>query len=194
MGKGEGYNLDASDQEFLRALHEEKVTAQKERSDYVTRKMAFVTVLFGLSSLDLGIRISFAEIYWLLYFIPLVSICYDSYIMSADARVKRIGAFLGRHPKSVAGDVEKQWEHFSTMYRSAFAPFTDMFLSILVTLAAAIYLYSQQHPVVGNVRILFAAWMVISQTIIVGLWIKHRYLIREIDRYNPAAELSFAMF
>ncbi len=169
----------------MRALHEEKVTAQNERANYVTRKMAFVTVLFTLSSINVEIKI--AEVYWLLYFIPLVAICYDSYIMSADARVKRIGAFLGRHPKSVAGEVEKQWERFSSSYRSAFAPFTDMFLSVLVTIAAAIYLYSQQHPgFEDGLRVLFSTWLVISLAIITLLWIKHRGLIRQIDRYDPA--------
>jgi hypothetical protein len=178
--------LEANDQEFLRALHDEKVTAQKERSEYVTRKMAFVTVLFGVSSLEFGVKIAIAQIYWLLYFRPLVAICYDSYIMSADARVKRIGAFLGKHPRSVAGEVEKQWEHFSTKYRSAFAPFTDMFLSILVTIAAALYLYTQQRPLSGDLEVLFSCWFVLSLAIIIGLWIKHRYLIKELDCYNPS--------
>jgi hypothetical protein len=148
--------------------------------------MAFVTVLFTVSSINAEIQI--AEIYWLLYFIPLVAICYDSYIMSADARVKRIGAFLGRHPDSVAGVVEKQWEHFSTRYRSAFAPFTDMFLSILVTIAAAIYLYSQQHSVFNEgIKLLFASWLVVSLTVITGLWLKHRGLIKQIDSYDPSS-------
>ncbi len=88
--------MNESDQEFLRALHEEKIRTQNERADYVTRKLAFITVLFGISSVDLGIKI--ADLCWLLYFIPLVAISYDLYIMSADSRIKRIGIFLGRHP------------------------------------------------------------------------------------------------
>jgi hypothetical protein len=67
--------MDESDREFRRALHEEKIRTQNERAEYVTRKLAFITVIFGISSVNLGIEI--ADIYWLLYFIPLVAICYD---------------------------------------------------------------------------------------------------------------------
>jgi hypothetical protein len=182
-----GNTTDSRDQELLRALHEEKVTAQHERASYVTRKMAFVTVLFGLSSLSLGIEI--ARIYWLLYFIPLVAICYDSYIMAADARVKRIGAFLARQP--VAGEVEREWERFSAVYRSSFSPFTDTALSIVVTVAAAIYLFSQQQPPRGGaLRLLFALWLVGSLLATLLLWSRHRELLKRIDRYEeerPAA-------
>ena len=58
--------MEPNDQEFLRALHEEKIRTQTERADYITKKLAFVTVLFGLSSFNMGITI--AEIYWLLLF------------------------------------------------------------------------------------------------------------------------------
>lgn len=77
-------------------------------------------MLFGLSSFNLGITI--AKIYWLLYFIPLVSICYDLYIMSADSRIKRIEAFLGRHNCSQAGDAENEWVRFCINYRDGLAP------------------------------------------------------------------------
>jgi len=107
--------MEENDQEFLRALHEEKIRTQNERTQLVTMKLAFITVLFGLSSVNVGIDIS--DIFWLLYFVPLVAISYDLYIMSADSRIKRVGIFLGRNPVSLTGKAEREWERFCTSYR-----------------------------------------------------------------------------
>ena len=174
--------MEPNDQEFLRALHEEKIRTQTERADYITKKLAFITVLFGLSSFNLGITI--AEIYWLLYFIPLVAICYDLYIMSADSRIKRIGTFLGRHPGSLAGEAERQWERFCIYYRDGLAPSANMFFSIVVTIAAAVFISTQQSLGDHGFKVFFAVWLVISILTIVALWIRHRNLIRNIGEYG----------
>ena len=58
--------MEENDQEFLRALHEEKIENANERTRLVTMKLAFITVLFGLSSVNVGIDIS--DIFWLLFF------------------------------------------------------------------------------------------------------------------------------
>ncbi len=174
--------MEANDQEFLRALHEEKIRTQDERADYITRKLAFITVLFGLSSMNLGIPI--ADFYWLLYFVPLVAICYDLYIMSADSRIKRIGTFLGRHPGSIAGEGERQWEKFCFSYRDGLSPSANMFFSIIVTLAAAVFIRTQQSPHSYQFKVLFASWLVISILAIVALWLRHRELIRRISEYG----------
>lgn len=176
--------MDPKDQEFLRALHEEKMRTQAERANYVTRKLAFITAIFGLSSINIGIKI--AEIYWLLYFIPMVSICYDLYIMSADSRIKRIGTFLGRHPGSVAGTGERNWEKFCVCYRDSLAPSANILFSIVVTIAAAVFIRSQNLAVTGSMRIVFATWLVASISIIVALWIKHTALIRKLVDYRPS--------
>ena len=175
--------MEESDREFLRALHEEKIRTQNERADYVTRKLAFVTVLFGISSVNLGIKI--ADIYWLIYFIPLVAISYDLYIMSADSRIKRIGIFLGKHPASRAGTAEREWEHFCTDYRDGIAPSANIFFSIIVTLAAAMFVHSQQPALDGYLKLGFAAWLTFSLAAIIGLWIRHQDLIKKIGEYEP---------
>lgn len=175
--------MEDSDQEFLRALHEEKIRTQNERADYVTRKLAFVTVLFGISSVDLGIKI--ADLCWILYFIPLVAISYDLYIMSADSRIKRIGIFLGRHPVSRAGMAEREWEQFCIAYRDGLAPSANMFFSIIVTVAAAIFIHSQQIWLIGERKLWFASWLAISLAIIVWLWMRHRVQIKSIGDYEP---------
>jgi hypothetical protein len=177
--------MEANDQEFLRALHEEKIRTQTERADYITRKLAFVTVLFGLSSMNLGVSI--ADFCWLLYFIPLVAICYDLYIMSADSRIKRIGTFVGRYPGSMAGEAERQWEKFCIAYRDSLSPSANMFFSIIVTLAAAVFIRTQQSSDSHEFKVLFAAWLVISMLAIVALWLRHMDIIRRLSEYGANA-------
>jgi len=175
--------LEENDQEFLRALHEEKIRTQNERAKLVTMKLAFVTVLFGLSSVNL--KIDMADIFWLIYFVPLVSISYDLYIMSADSRIKRIGIFLGRHPGSLAGKAEQEWERFCFSYRDSLAPSANMFFSVIVTLGAAAFIHSQQSWTEKFVRLWFAVWLVLSLAVIIALWMRHQTLIKNIGNYEP---------
>ena len=175
--------MKENDNEFLRALHEEKIRTQNERAELITVKLAFITVLFGLSSVNLGIQIT--DIFWLLYFVPLVAISYDLYIMSADSRIKRIGIFLGRHPDSLAGKAEKEWEKFCASYRDGLAPSANIFFSIIVTLGAAVIIHTQQNWTENFLRLWFAVWLVISLAVIITLWIRHQKLIRSIGDYEP---------
>ena len=77
------------DQEFLHTLHIEKIRTQNERAELVKKKLAFITVFFGIGSVNFGFRIE--DLSWLLYFVPLIAICFDLEIMSANSRIKRIG-------------------------------------------------------------------------------------------------------
>jgi hypothetical protein len=168
--------MEANDNEFLRALHEEKIRTQSERSGYLNQKLALVTVLLGLSIVNM--RLGFQDIYWILYFIPMLAVCYDLFFMSADWRIKRIGAFLGRHPMSLAGDAEKQWEDFCVSYQDGITSFTNMLFSCLVTLAAGAFVLSLQAPLISREsKILFAAWLVISLLVTVGIWFRHHKII-----------------
>ena len=175
--------MEENDQEFLRALHEEKIRTQNERAKLITMKLAFVTVLFGLSSVNMKIEI--ADIFWLIYFVPLVSISYDLYIMSADSRIKRIGIFLGRHPVSLAGKAEQEWERFCTSYRDSLAPSANMFFSVIVTLGAAAFIHSQQTWTERFMRLWFAVWLVLSLSVIIAMWMRHQTLIKNIGDYKP---------
>jgi hypothetical protein len=175
--------LEENDSEFLRALHEEKIRTQNERADFVTRKLAFITVLFGISTVNLGINL--ADVCWFLYFVPLVAISYDLYIMSADSRIKRIGIFLGRNPLSKAGKAEQEWEKFCTSSRDDLAPSANMFFSAIVTAAAAVFIRSQQTWLQGYGRLWFALWLVLSLAVIVGLWMRHRFQMRRLGKYKP---------
>lgn len=175
--------MEENDQEFLRALHEEKIRTQNERAKLITMKLAFITVLFGLSSMNMKIEI--ADIFWLIYFVPLVAISYDLYIMSADSRIKRVGVFLGRHPVSLAGKAEQEWERFCTSYRDSMAPSANMFFSVIVTLGAAAFIHTQQSWTEKFIRLWFAVWLVLSLAVIIALWMRHQMLIKNIGDYKP---------
>src|SRR5512136_1309846 len=133
-----GSGIEENDQEFLRAIHEEKIRTQNERTKLITMKLAFITALFGISSVDLEIDIQ--DLFLLLYFVPLVAISYDLYIMSADSRIKRIGIFLGRNPASLAGQAEREWERFCSKFRDEIAASANILFSAIVTLGAAAFI------------------------------------------------------
>jgi hypothetical protein len=183
--------MEENDQEFLRAIHEEKIRTQNERTQLITMKLAFITVLFGLSSVDMGIDIK--EIFWLLYFVPLVAISYDLYIMSADSRIKRVGVFLGKNPISLAGHAEKEWEQFCSSYRDSIAPSANMFFSTIVTLGAAAFIHSQADWMERPMRLWFAIWLVTSLAVIIALWMRHQTLIKNISDYEPLEEKNKQM-
>jgi hypothetical protein len=167
-----------NEQEFLQTLHKEKIRTQNERANLVQKKLAFITVFFGIGSVNFGFRIE--GFFWILYFVPLVAICFDLYIMSADSRIKRIGAFLGRHPQSDAGKAEQEWERFCTVHRDNIALFANIIYSIIGTLCSAILIHAQQSLIHVYMQLWFSIWLIASITVIIGLWRKHQTFIKSI--------------
>lgn len=174
--------MEENDQEFLRAIHEEKIRTQNERTQLVTMKLAFITVLFGVSSVDMGINIK--DLFWILYFVPLVAISYDLYIMSADSRIKRVGVFLGKNPQSHAGKAEREWERYSSICRDEIAPSANMFFSAIVTIGAAAFIYSQGGGTERLMQLWFSVWLVASLALIIVLWMRYQTLIKKIGDYQ----------
>jgi hypothetical protein len=174
--------VEGNDQEFLRAIHEEKIRTQNERTKLITMKLAFITVLFGINYVDMGIDI--LDLFWLLYFVPLVAISYDLYIMSADSRIKRIGIFLGRSPASIAGKAEMEWERFCSTFKDGMAPSANMLFSAIVTLGAAAFIHSQTGICGRLTQLLFSIWLISSLSAIIFLWIRHKSLIDKISDYK----------
>jgi hypothetical protein len=178
--------MDGNDLEFLRALHEEKIRTQNERTQLTTMKLAFVTVLFGVSSLNnMVIGMDLSAAFWLLYFVPVVAMSYDLYIMSADSRIKRVGIFLGRNPVALAGKAEMEWERFCASYRDSIAPFAHLFYSNIVTMGAAVFILSKGNWSERYMQLWFALWLVASLTAIIVMWIRHWHIIRNIGNYRP---------
>lgn len=170
--------------EFLQSLHNEKIKTQSERATYVNSKLAFVIGLFGLGSLKIGT----VESHWLLYLIPLVAIGYDLYIRAADLSIKKMGVFLRRHPQSGTGESEKAWENFSVKCRDRIAPIANTLFTLVVTVAAAIYIYAQNQVKTEIFWIGFFSWVVIFLSITIWLWSSHRKIVRQIDNYKPSSE------
>ncbi len=170
--------MEKNDQEFLQTLHKEKIRAQEERANLVQKKLAFITVFFGIGSVNVGFQIE--DLFWLLYFVPLVAICFDLYIMSADSRIKRIGAFLGRHPQSDAGKAEQEWERFCAVHRDNIAPSAHIIFSIIGTLCSAILIHAQQSLIHTNMQLWFSIWLIASIAVIIGLWWRHQAFIKSI--------------
>jgi len=170
--------------EFLRALHEEKIRAQNERAELIGMKLTFIVVLFGVSSLDLGIK--FEDLYWLIYFIPMIAISHDLYIMSADLRIKRIGRFLGKHSMSLAGDAEIEWENFCIKYTDNIGPSANMFFSFIVTVSAAVFIYIQENEMQRYFQIWFSAWLIASLSLIMTLWLNHKVRVMRIGELHAS--------
>jgi len=170
--------MEKNDQEFLQTLHKEKIRTQEERANLVQKKLAFITVLFGIGSVNVGFQIE--DLFWLLYFVPLVAICFDLYIMSADSRIKLIGAFLGRHPQSDAGKAEQEWERFCTVHRDNIAPSANIIFSIIGTLCSAILIHAHQSLIHTNMQLWYSIWLIASIAVIIGLWRRHQAFIRGI--------------
>jgi hypothetical protein len=173
------YKTKNIDQEFLHTLHKEKIRTQNERAELVKKKLAFITIFFGIGSINFGFRIE--DLSCLLYFVPLVAIGFDLEIMSANSRIKRIGVFLGRHPQSDAGKSEREWEHFCAIYRDYLAPSANTIFSIIGTLCAAILIHAQQSLVHMDIQLWFAIWLIASMSVIIGLWWRHQTLINSIE-------------
>jgi hypothetical protein len=170
--------------EFLRALHEEKIRAQNERAELISKKLTFIVVLFGVSSLDLGIK--FEDLYWLIYFIPMIAISHDLYIMSADLRIKRIGRFLGKNSLSLAGDSEIEWENFCIKYTDNIGPSANMFFSFIVTVSAAVFIYVQKTEMQRYFQIWFSAWLIASLSVIMTLWLNHKVRVMSIGELHAS--------
>lgn len=168
--------MEKNDQEFLQTLHKEKIRTQNERADLVKKKLAFITVFFGIGSANIGFQIE--GLFWILYFVPLVAVCFDLYIMSADSRIKRIGAFLGRHPQSDAGKAEKEWENFCVVHRDYIATAANIIFSIIGTLCSAVLIHAQQSLIQANMQLLFSIWLIASLAVIIGLWWRHQAFIK----------------
>ena len=96
-----------------------------------------------------------------------------------------MGAFLRKHPLSGTGKSEKAWEDFSVRCRDTVAPFANTLFTLVVTVAAAMYIYVQEQVKSEGFWIGFALWFAVCLLTIVGLWLSHRDLVKQIDRYEP---------
>jgi len=167
--------------EFLQSLHEEKIKTQGERANYITSKFAFITGLFGLGALKIGV-IDFSM---LLYFIPLVAIGYDLYIRAADLSIKKMGAFLRSNPQAGTTEIEQAWEKFAAENRDKLAQLATTLFSFIIIIGAAVFIFLQQgshKPTIFWVG--FLLWFIISLIVNGLLWKSHRDQVKKLDNYR----------
>ncbi len=140
--------------EFLKHIHEEKLRTLEARTTYTIQKLAFVTGLLGLGSLN--IKVGNIDFGLLVYLTPWVAIAFDFYIMGEDYSVKRIGAFLGVKSSE---HLEKQWEQWVAKNRDPFGPWAMPILTTLIFIGSAII--ASQQPGAAQSPF-FAVWLLAS--------------------------------
>jgi hypothetical protein len=174
--------MDESGQELLRMLHKERNRTQNERSKLIIQKLTFITIFFGIGSVSMGIRIE--DIFWLLYFIPPLAICYDLHLMSSDSRIERIDVFLGRHPISTAGKAEHEWTYFCSAFRDSLFTSANALFTLITTAGAGLFIYSQHIWTHRVSEFWFYTWLIVFMAIIIGLWVKHEMFLKDIGKYG----------
>jgi hypothetical protein len=164
--------MDASLNEFLQTLHNEKSETMIERSRYVREKIVFILGIMGFGSLNFGI----AGIHSLsiLYMVPLVAFGYDLYINAADEGIKRIGAFFGAQ-KSCSTTSEKNYEKYVRIRRGKNAPIANVLFSLIGTIGAGFMLF------LSDGMIIQLWWFVLWSMAIIGMNFIHKMNMRIFD-------------
>lgn len=160
---------------FLNHIHDEKVKTQSERASFIISKLAFVTGFFGLGSLKIENSIN---LNWLLFFVPVIAICYDLYINASDSSIKKIGAFVKRNESIGISELEKDWEMFSAKERDVFAPIANFIVTIVIIFAACIGTYFSLNKVM-DAWIFWYAFVLIAE---IFIWIAHKKYISKLDK------------
>jgi hypothetical protein len=187
-------DIEASETEFIKHLHTEKLKAEEARTTYTLRKLAYATTLLGLGSLDfdLGQIIDAGNVTaagnihlgLLLYLAPWVALASDLYILAEDYSVKRFGAFLWKNSPDVS---ERGWEEWVSENRDPFGPIAMPTLTTVLLVAAALILWaggSAAGPI-------FSGWLILTPLATWGLYFYYRGrrgLVRKNARTIPVAD------
>gem|GEM_PF-3545831 len=131
------------DQEMLRQLREEMLAVQERRHAYSLRKLSFAIALFGVGSVSIA-NVDFAP---LLYFVPLIALVFDVYILVEDHRIKRIGEFI-RLEESGSSTEAQKWQRWVRSHPNRLAPFAAPLVTGVMLLAAAMLLWSRKANLV----------------------------------------------
>ena len=127
-----------SDIEFLNRMHEEKLASQKRRSEFNIKKFVFIGALFTVGAAKLPEEIDLSLI---LYIVPLISICFDLYILGEDYGIKRIGGFISLNYQNT---IDSNWEDWVGKKRDPFATFAVPLLSLVILVACCAILWKTE--------------------------------------------------
>ena len=127
------------DSEFIKRMHEEKLESQRRRADFNIRKFLFVGALFSVGAAKLPKDIDLTLV---LYIVPVISICFDLFILGEDYGIKRIGGFIRNNCPDT---VDASWEVWIGSKRDPFATFAVPLLTLLVLTACVAIIWSTQQ-------------------------------------------------
>ena len=101
---------------IIEALHREISETQERRHKLDVLKIAFVTALLGFGAVKIKDITTF---YQVLYLAPLVAVFFDLLVVGQHFSIRRIGAFLRLHSKSM---LEKNIKNLSEIIEIGFWP------------------------------------------------------------------------
>jgi hypothetical protein len=137
---------------FIQNLYAEISLHKSKRTTFILQKLAFITAIFGVASIQLFTNRAQVDIVvlpmqnlWILYIIPIMALAYDIYIYAEDYKVKRIGAFI--RTNSIMQDTmcsgELEWQKYvEDGRREPLATYATMMLTIILSLAAFLIMCS----------------------------------------------------
>lgn len=127
--------MDKDKASFLSALHKEKITSQKRRGELISKKLTWVTGLFTLGTVKLPLP---EETHVLLFFVPIISLIFDLYIIGENFGVKRMGSFIRL---AMRDTWEGTWEAWLSSRRDKFSQNALLLSSSIILIACAIVLW-----------------------------------------------------
>ena len=127
---------------FLAALNEEKITSQKRRGELISKKLTWVTGLFALGAIKLPLA---EETHYLLFFVPIISLVFDLYIIGENYVIKRMGCFVRL---AMSETYEGEWESWLFPRRDIFSRNALLLSSAIILIASAVVLWWLQTEII----------------------------------------------
>jgi len=138
--------------EIIEQLNNEKNLYQTHRYNYISKKIAFIVSLFGLSSLNIN-TVSFYEV---LYLIPFISLGFDIYILNEDFKIKRIGEFL-----KINESISTKWENWVVKYKNPYASIAAFGFTMITIIGSTILIF-KRNSIETLYDWVFWLWLIIA--------------------------------
>ena len=159
--------MDKDANRFLSALNEEKITSQKRRGELVAKKLTWVTGLFALGTIKLPLT---EETHFLLFFVPIISLVFDLYIIGENFGIKRMGSFVRLTMRDTC---EGEWESWLSPRRDMFSRNALLLSSAIILIACAVVLRW-----LGTSIVPLCSWLFILAISLLSVHLKaHRQLL-----------------
>jgi hypothetical protein len=125
---------------FLSALTHEKLQAQERRGKLVFSKLGWATGLFAIGVVKLPLK---TESQVILYFVPVIALVYDLYILGENYGIKRMGAFIRMY---ISNSPEVKWEAWVCGRRDRFSWYALPLSSYIILAICGVQLFNAPDP------------------------------------------------